>query len=1039
MFKKIAKGAIGIFLLATPFLASAQSASDTQSQIAALLAQIATMQTQLQGSQHNPVTPSPSTSQLTDDYGTGVRSGASCPRLSVTMQRGSRDTTTGNQVTDLQVFLADHFNISEETLVSGYFGKTTEMYLIKFQSEQGLPAFGIAGSLTRAKIAQLCGLVATTSTSPPNAPQNGPTSIVVNAVSGRTVSFTFTNLPTTDIQGIYVPSLQGVGNVAAVPTKGGSGSSQITIPDGAPSGNYILRVLSINGSRTIIESTSFFIGGTNNQAPVPPASLQTQTGSSAGSLAVTTDASSPAYQVVAGGSSGVALGAFKFRASGEAITLRTIRIAMDDVSANPGDIVQEYIYDGAVLVGTAIMTPNNHAPMRYYAVSTLNTPITIPRDSDKVLTISGDIARIGTSQPAHPGDLISIAIDGATGNGASSGATIQANFGGQFAATTQFTPGARIFRSFPTVAIISLPNDGLVDGRLMRFKVSANPAGEISLAQIAVRLSGLAAGTNGQIDLYAFTDSGYSSPVSQFTAGGVIGGPVSTASAGAYMYFPKPLVIPAGGTYFFELRDSTKGTGLTNTSALSTLLLGQSVYAGLVPQTSLTGKDIMFVWSPNDYTASQFSDGDWTNGLGVRGLSADGISQTRTGSSASPTLTTQTSSITVAPAQQPGNSLAPQSVLHLPFTKFTITAGSSGPINTFGIVVRNDGIAPDSVFSGLVLLDENGTEVGSAQPLNTNHLATLGTSITLQPAQTRTFTVAANMSSSLGVQAGQTVKISVIGVNAGGVVNGLMPFSGAMHTINSTLVACPDPSHTFGYQCPEVVSVPATPPASIPALGTLMVYANNALATSVSNITQADALAKCQTLATQYPGVAGYCLWNGTQIYSVAAPVAVPTPTPTGTLNVYANGTIVYTLTSVTQVDALTKCKTLAAQYPGVAGKCLWNGAEIYSVAAPTPPTPPVTGTLTVYAGSVVATSIVNITEIDALAKCKTLAAQYAGIAGKCVWNGKVIYTSGPTALISEPSRGVAQVSNVNAAQMASVLAALQSIIDSLSVYIARR
>src|SRR3989344_4389891 len=73
------------------------------------------------------------------------------------MQRGSRDATTGGQVTELQVFLANRFDLDEEDVVSGYFGKLTQQYVTRFQNQYGLPAFGIAGSLTRAKIAEVCG------------------------------------------------------------------------------------------------------------------------------------------------------------------------------------------------------------------------------------------------------------------------------------------------------------------------------------------------------------------------------------------------------------------------------------------------------------------------------------------------------------------------------------------------------------------------------------------------------------------------------------------------------------------------------------------------------------------------------------------------------------------------------------------------------------------------------------------------------------------------------------------------------------------
>lgn len=89
----------------------------------------------------------------TDDYGTGTTSGTYCPQLSQTVVRGS----SGNQVLELQKFLSDYYDVPPTTIQTGYFGRITQGYVIQFQKEQGLPSYGIAGSMTRAAIAKLCG------------------------------------------------------------------------------------------------------------------------------------------------------------------------------------------------------------------------------------------------------------------------------------------------------------------------------------------------------------------------------------------------------------------------------------------------------------------------------------------------------------------------------------------------------------------------------------------------------------------------------------------------------------------------------------------------------------------------------------------------------------------------------------------------------------------------------------------------------------------------------------------------------------------
>src|SRR3989344_856916 len=142
-----------LLLLVSPLFVSAQTVDELQAQIQALLARIAALQGQTSGTSTPPQPPHPGNS---DDYPTPTPI-QSCPNLSITMQRGSRDATKGGQVTELQVFLANRFDLDEEDVVSGYFGKLTQQYVTRFQNQYGLPAFGIAGSLTRAKIAEVCG------------------------------------------------------------------------------------------------------------------------------------------------------------------------------------------------------------------------------------------------------------------------------------------------------------------------------------------------------------------------------------------------------------------------------------------------------------------------------------------------------------------------------------------------------------------------------------------------------------------------------------------------------------------------------------------------------------------------------------------------------------------------------------------------------------------------------------------------------------------------------------------------------------------
>jgi peptidoglycan hydrolase-like protein with peptidoglycan-binding domain len=90
--------------------------------------------------------------QVTDDTPSGVDINY-CPRLVSTFQRGATDNTTNGQVTELQKFFEDYFDVK---LVSGIFGRVTQGYVMRFQKENNLPAYGLVGFLTRSKIANVC-------------------------------------------------------------------------------------------------------------------------------------------------------------------------------------------------------------------------------------------------------------------------------------------------------------------------------------------------------------------------------------------------------------------------------------------------------------------------------------------------------------------------------------------------------------------------------------------------------------------------------------------------------------------------------------------------------------------------------------------------------------------------------------------------------------------------------------------------------------------------------------------------------------------
>lgn len=126
--------------------------------------------------------------QLADDYGinTFESVGNYCPELSITIVRGNRDLSANPQVTNLQKFLSAYYDIPSEELVTGFFGRITQDYVIKFQKEQGLPSLGIVGSMTRASIAKACGGTASV-----NQSSNTNQSVTLNLPVGCTSTTNF--------------------------------------------------------------------------------------------------------------------------------------------------------------------------------------------------------------------------------------------------------------------------------------------------------------------------------------------------------------------------------------------------------------------------------------------------------------------------------------------------------------------------------------------------------------------------------------------------------------------------------------------------------------------------------------------------------------------------------------------------------------------------------------------------------------------------------------------------------------------------------
>ena len=166
-------------------------------------------------------------------------------------------------------------------------------------------------------------------------------------------------------------------------------------------------------------------------------------------------------------------------------------------------------------------------------------------------------------------------------------------------------------------------------------------------------------------------------------------------------------------------------------------------------------------------------------------------STTSTGSTTTTTTTTTTTpsgtGLTVSSPTQPAVTIAPNGASRVPFTKVTLTAGNDGDVTVNSLTVQRTGLAQDAAFSSIVLVDEQGLQIGNSKTFNSNHQATLGEAFVVPRGTSRTLTVAGNMPASGSTYAGQVATLTVVGVNTSATVSGSLPITGAAQTINASL------------------------------------------------------------------------------------------------------------------------------------------------------------------------------------------------------------------------------------------------------------
>ncbi|MEK7644967.1 MAG: hypothetical protein AAB391_01395 [Patescibacteria group bacterium] len=354
-------------------------------------------------------------------------------------------------------------------------------------------------------------------------------------------------------------------------------------------------------------------------------------------LAISTSSTSPRYKIASGGATNVTMAAYTVRTEYEAVNLDRIGLRLTQGSAS--DLGQVTVWDGTNQIGSTVFVGGN-----VYAVCTFASPLLIPKDGERTLTIKADVENIlfigGYGVVGPSGHLIAIDYDDSNlqrtvGTGVESGQTITAS-------GTTAVAGVRIFKSHPSFAIDQLPGTGVADERLLRFKVTADTAGSASLHKLSFFVEAIGA-SMWNMNLYAYEDSSYSIPVSGVGAGGKVSNTnffaglvevraqTSTGAASA-------IVIPAGQTRYFELRSSVLNQSST-TVVYARLLSDDYWPQGPTIDASLDSALFLdqysfhknILWSPDTLGPVQPGTSfDWTNGYGLPGLMPATIVQVRT-------------------------------------------------------------------------------------------------------------------------------------------------------------------------------------------------------------------------------------------------------------------------------------------------------------------------------------------------------------------------------------------------------------------------
>lgn len=149
------------------------------------------------------------------------------------------------------------------------------------------------------------------------------------------------------------------------------------------------------------------------------------------------------------------------------------------------------------------------------------------------------------------------------------------------------------------------------------------------------------------------------------------------------------------------------------------------------------------------------------------------------------TIVPATPTLTVTPAAHPAPSLALPSALFVPFTRFTLSAGSE-EVEIKNIVVGRVGAGQNQAFEYIGILDGEGAEITYGY-LGSASTAVMKDSITVPANESITYTIVGGMVSDLTNYEGQVPQLSLVSLEASALISGTFPILGTPQRVTESL------------------------------------------------------------------------------------------------------------------------------------------------------------------------------------------------------------------------------------------------------------